>query len=68
MKKSLMFGSFTLAEAKEKGRNAFNMQLSFDELELYQMMEESILKEAQVENIKYIEVNQPHQITDKTQL
>ena len=46
LKKSLMFGSFTLAEAKEKGRAAFNMQLSFDELALYQMIEESILKEA----------------------
>jgi hypothetical protein len=30
-----MFGSFTLAEAKEKGKNAFDMQLSYDELALY---------------------------------
>ena len=35
---------------------ALDLELSFKEVELYQMVQETILKEAQVKNIIYIDI------------
>jgi hypothetical protein len=53
-----MFGTFTLQELKEKGKSALDLSLSFKEVDLYKMIEETILKESQCNSIKYINVKE----------
>lgn len=64
-KKSLMFGTFTLNAAVEKGPSAFDEQLPFSEAELYQMVEETLLKETGCSAVKYVDVAAPGEYNQK---